>query len=340
MDRRPFPSREQILAELKKPQPLEPGRRFKYSNHGFALAGMILEQAAGESYDAFMARDVLGASGLRATTTDMPARRDFPFAKGHSLPLSDGKRLVVPADQPTHGVAPAGGFVATPSDVARFFATLAPDAPRSVLSRESRIDMSRRYHRDNEGPVPLHYGLGTIIGPQSDDWDWFGHSGSFQGTLSRTAVVPAHHLAVSVMTNGLDGLATLFVDGIIGILKAHFRRGGADRITGRWRGRFHSLWGPVDLVPVAGRVLVAAPGAFAPLAGAPEIQPIGRDKGMIVKGSGFGSVGEMARIERDGRQRPVALWIGGARLLPRAKMEAEMRKRFGGRRRGGQSQRR
>src|SRR5262245_1937734 len=48
VDRRPFPSREDVLADLKAPPTLRRGTRFKYSNHGYALLGMAIEAVTGE----------------------------------------------------------------------------------------------------------------------------------------------------------------------------------------------------------------------------------------------------------------------------------------------------
>jgi D-alanyl-D-alanine carboxypeptidase len=281
-----------------------------------------------------MTREILKPSGLKETTPDLPEPKPARFAHGHSLRLADGKRLVIPAEEPTNAVAAAGGYVATAGDVARFFASLAPNAARSVLTPASRRDMARRYHLDEEGAAPWAYGLGTISGGDAA-WQWFGHSGSFQGTLSRTVIVPSQELTVSVMTNCLDGFANIFIEGILGILRVFAARGAPSAATRGWTGRYWSLWGAFELVPVKDRVLVAMPGAFAPLAAAPEIEPNGAATGMIVKGSGFGSVGEPARLVRDGKGRVKEFWLGGVKLLPRRAFEAEARARYGkkGRRR-------
>ena len=41
IDRRPYLSAKELLAELKLPTAIEPGTRFKYSNHGFGLLGLV-----------------------------------------------------------------------------------------------------------------------------------------------------------------------------------------------------------------------------------------------------------------------------------------------------------
>ena len=89
--------------------------------------------------------------------------------------------------------------------------------------------MVRRQWRDPHSDLERYYGLGTISGT-SDGWDWFGHSGGLQGYISRTCVLPAQDLAISVLTNAVDGFAHPWLDGIIHILQA-------SRGTARQRGR-------------------------------------------------------------------------------------------------------
>ena len=95
---------------------------------------------------------------------------------------------------------PATGFVSTASDLVRFFSQLLPSAQNSVLSSESRRDMTRPHWRDRESALGRSYGLGVHYG-QIGPWDYFGHLGRFQGSSTRTAVLPGTGLAVSVLTN-------------------------------------------------------------------------------------------------------------------------------------------
>src|SRR4029453_11138418 len=102
-------------------------------------------------------------------------------------------------------------LVGKAANLAPFYAALAPDAKRSVLSVASRREMVRRLWRDTQLAAERWYGLGTISGTLGD-WDWFGPSGGFQGYIPRTACVPAQQLAVSVLTNAADGAAHAWLD--------------------------------------------------------------------------------------------------------------------------------
>jgi D-alanyl-D-alanine carboxypeptidase len=160
------------------------------------------------------------------------------------------------------------------------------------------------------------------------EWAWFGHGGAFPGCLSHTSVVPTHGLAISIIVNTVDLAPLSLVDGVISILRACALNGAATTVTSRWSGRFWSIWGAVDLLPVGDRVLVTQPAQLPPLLDAVELIDVGETTARIGKAHGFSSHGEAARLELDTEGRPSALWLGGSRLLPEAAMAAEVRQRF------------
>ena len=105
---------------------IEPNTRFKYSNHGFGLLGLLVEAVTGESYRDWTEREIVAAAGLEETEPDMPIGKGTAFARGHTGKLIVGRRLIIPGDNPTNAIAPAGGFVSTAGDTARYFAQLCP----------------------------------------------------------------------------------------------------------------------------------------------------------------------------------------------------------------------
>ena len=257
-----------------------------------------------------MAREVVAAAGLKETVPDAPLDAGVPFAHGHSARWPLGRRLVIPGNNPTRALAAATGFVSTAADLARFFASLAVEAPRSILSPASRREMLRRQWRDPHGTPERWYGLGTISATLGN-WEHFGHSGGFQGTLTRTLCVPAQGLALSVLTNAADGLAQTFADGALHILRGYARHGPPTQATRAWRGRWWSLWGAFDLVPLADRVLVANPTLANPFQDASEITPEGPSRGRITLAGGFANHGEPAHLRRGTAARGPELLLGG-----------------------------
>jgi CubicO group peptidase (beta-lactamase class C family) len=326
IDRRPYLNAKELLAELKLPTAIEPGTRFKYSNHGFALLGLVIEAVTKEPYSVWIKREIVEAAGLRETEPDVPLPRGSSFARGHTRRLPLGQRGVIPGDNPTHAMASATGFASTAADTARFFAQLAPNARHSVLSVASRREMTRHHWRIPQA-AEGYYGLGIGAG-RLDGWDWFGHGGHFQGYISRTCVLPACELAISIICNSIDGAAPFWMDGAMQILRVFENRGGPDRRLRDWTGRWWTLWGATDLVPLGNRVLVANPQFNNPFMDAGEIEVTGRDTGRIVSAAGYASFGEPVRRIRDKRGKVSDVWIAGANLKPERAIAREIARRY------------
>ena len=329
LDRRPFLSRDELRADLARKQPLAPGLQLKYSNHGYGLLGLMIEEISGTDYPAWITRHVIGAAGLSETVPDMPQLpRSAPIAKGHSTEFPFGQRLIVPGDNVCHAIAPAGGFVSTASDVARFFAQLAPDSRKSVLSAASRREMMQRRWRDPCSTLESYYGYGTMMngpGPK----EWHGHTGGLQGFVSRTSRFAESGFTITVLCNSQDGWSYQWVDGIHSVLSAFQQHGAPARKHAAWSGRWWSMWGASDLVPMGKVVLQVAPAMSMPFDGTnTELSISGKDRGLIAKTSGYNSPGQAVRLVRDRKGHPAELWMGGTKLLPKEAMVAEARQRY------------
>jgi D-alanyl-D-alanine carboxypeptidase len=325
-DRKPYLRKDELLADLGKPPVFPASQRFKYSNHGFALLGLVIEAVTGEPYTDWIAREIVAPAGLKETRPDITLWNG-PMARGHSGKLPLGRRVVIPADNPGNAMVAAAGFVATAADIARYIAQLSPKAEASALSPLSRREMTRRLWPDAESSLGRHYGLGTISGG-GDGWDWVGHSGGFQGFITRTATVPERGLTVSVLTNAIDGLAHPWLDGVIQIFKSFAEHGAPTPATERWRKRLWTIWGAGDLVPVDGKVLMANPALFNPFLDAGEIVLDAEDRGRIVKASGFASPGEPVRLVSNAAGEIEAAWLGAAHVVSEAALQAEMLERY------------
>lgn len=320
--RRDFLSREELLADLKAPPAIDPNTRFKYSNHGFALLGLVIEAAGGAPYRDWIRREVIEAAGLTETTPDMPhAVRARPYrALAARAPLDRARRRADQRDRPRRRVR---------QHRRRSGAVLLSARSRSLLAVESRREMIRPQWRNPHASLEGHYGLGIMSG-KLGDWDWFGHSGGLLGYISRTAALRDRDLAVSVLTNAVDGWAGFWLDGVIHILRGFVNRGAPTRRVSGWTGRWWSAWGAVDLVPMGDVVLITNPHMGNPFLDVSEIAVTGRDKGRIALAGGYGSHGEPVRRTRDAAGEVAELWLAGSMLQPEALVAADIAKRYGG----------
>lgn len=326
-DRRPFLNEAELRAALAEAPVIPANTRMKYSNHAFGLAGLVLAAVTGEDYNSWIAREVVKKAGLENTAPDAPVGPKVKTSRGHSSKWALGERLVIPADNCTHALASATGFLSTAGDLARFYATLDPAAPKSIISAASRREMVRQ-----QWPVPdtagdRHYGLGTIHG-RVGDWEMYGHSGGFQGVRTQTATIPSQKLTVSVLTNAADGNPALLLEGVVHILRAFQKHGAPGKAVAGWTGRWWSLWDAVDLVPMGNTVFVAVPGQANPFADVSELEVTGADVAVIRKSGGFGSHGEAARLVRGRGGKVGSVVYAGGKLVDEAAIGKELRARY------------
>lgn len=292
MVREPFFDRAKLFEELAEPPAIEGNTRFKYSNVGYGLLGQVIEAISGEAYGVWIEREVVVPFGLGETTHDMPST-EVPLAAGHSgrIPFGRGR---IEGHQATHALAAATGFTSTAADLARFFSLLHPKAPTSALSPVSRKEMTRRHWSVIGGGEPRHYGLG-IIGMDIGKHALFGHAGSFPGFISRTSVVEANGISLTIVTNAVDGFANAWVEGIVSIFNIFEKYGKPEERLADWAFRLWSLWGALDLVPAGDKILFTDPGALRPLTDHGEITVQVDGSAHISKANGFGSFGEPVR---------------------------------------------
>jgi CubicO group peptidase (beta-lactamase class C family) len=327
VDRAPFSDAARLRKDLKLPPAIDANTRLKYSNHGFALAGLIIEAITREPYVDWIAREIVRPSGLAETTPDVPLPAKAKFARGHGSKALLGRRLVFPGDRSTHALAAATGFVSTAADLAKFFAQLSPHAKTSVLTVASRREMARPQWRDAYSVLPLSYGLGTISGTL-DDWSWFGHSGGFQGYITRSVVVPSEDISLSVLTNAVDGQSHFWLDGALQILKRFKAEGPPARATKDWTGRWWSVWAATDLVAMGDKVLLANPDWPNPFLKVPELEVTGRDEARIAQAGSFHSYGEPVRRVRGKDGKVKALRVAGGKIVPEDELAKEAIARY------------
>ena len=172
-----------------------PGRRFHYSNPGFALLGALVARLRGRPFAEVLQAEVLDPLGLRRTTPKPVA----PHALGWAVhPWAD---LLLPEPTPDTGwMAPAGQLWSTVEDLSRFAAFLLAGHDR-VLSEDTLREMREPVSPGGlEGPG---YGLG--LQTRSGPYELVGHGGSMPGFLAGLDLAVTEGLTVVAFANATSG---------------------------------------------------------------------------------------------------------------------------------------
>ena len=196
----PFPTREEIIEGLSDQETLYPGARyFQYSNLAMALAGQLVEQASGMTYDEYVTTHILDPLGMSDTYTDIPAEhKGDRFATGYTRLGRDGQRHEATFFQ-ARGIAPAAGFASTVEDLARLASwqfRLLEDGGSEVLGVNTLREMHRVHWVDPD--FDTMWGLGFAVSERNDQRT-VGHGGSCPGFRTTLQLIPAKKLAGVVM---------------------------------------------------------------------------------------------------------------------------------------------
>ena len=294
---RAFPDRSELLrVAADDAQILPRNERFKYSNIGFSLLGIVIEAATGQSYGDYVAEHIVGRLGLVDTGAEFDPSRAGEYAGGHSaLTYADDR---IPIDHvDTDAMAAATGCFSTASDLVRYMS--------AHFEHDGRLlgdDVMRQMQRgewDVDG-TDTSYGLGFAIATIGDR-RVLGHGGGYPGHITRTYFDPVDRLAVSVFTNAIDGPALAWATAAIRLIDLAVRDQGGERRRAadlaRYCGRFASLWGVYDIVDLGGRLYQLDPSAIDPVASPTRLEVIDDRTLRIAATTGYGSRGE--RIQYD-----------------------------------------
>lgn len=190
------------LADVLGERPLlhPRGRRFHYSNPGYALLGALVEELRGAPWEEVLRREVLEPLCLRRTS----ARPEGPHAGGWAVHPWADVMLAEPLED-LGLMAPAGQLWSTTGDLARFMAFLAEGDER-VLSAGSVREM-----RTPATPVEAAdvadgyaYGLGMELRHQHGR-ALVGHTGSLPGFLACLTMGVADDVGAVVLANCTSG---------------------------------------------------------------------------------------------------------------------------------------
>jgi CubicO group peptidase (beta-lactamase class C family) len=198
------PELSDVLGERPLVHPA--GRRFHYSNPGYALLGALVEKLRGAPWEDVLRQDVLEPLDLRRTSV----RPQALHAGGWAVhPWAD---VMMPEPLEDLGrMAPAGQLWSTAGDLARFAAFLVQGDER-VLSAESLREM-----RTPAAPVEAAdvasgyaYGLGMELRHQ-DGRALVGHTGSLPGFLACLTIGLSDDVSAVVLANCTSGPAPFTV---------------------------------------------------------------------------------------------------------------------------------
>ncbi|MFJ6810716.1 serine hydrolase domain-containing protein [Streptomyces anulatus] len=205
-DVRYYAPRELLATALRHPADFAPGKRWKYSNTNYVLAGLIVQKVTGRPLADEIDRRVIERIGLRHTY--FPAPGDASIREPHPHGYHQESAQTPPRDitemDPSWAWA-AGQMISTDSDLNRFFTALLTGRllPAPQLARmRTTVPAEATF-----GPG-ARYGLGLVSRPLPCGGLSWGHGGSFPGYETRGGVTEDGRAANVAVTVQLTGVAS------------------------------------------------------------------------------------------------------------------------------------
>jgi len=191
LSRNPHTQAEIVKMVSNLPLDFKPGEKWKYSNTGYYLLGMIVEKASGKTYDSFLKERILTPLGMNETRNGDPTAVIARRANGY---LWSGTYENAPALQPTSAFA-AGELVSTVGDLAKWDAALAAG---SLLKKSSFQEIWTPV-KLNDGTTH-DYGFGWGVGNR-EGHRFQSHGGGTAGFSTVILRYPDDKITVILLTN-------------------------------------------------------------------------------------------------------------------------------------------
>ena len=238
-----------LVASSLRPGDLlwRPGRRFHYSNPGFAVLGELISRKRSAPFGAVIRHELLEPLGMSRTTL----RPAHPHAEGLAVhPHADA--VMREPEHDAGAMAPAGQLWSTIGDLARWSEVLVGKRPE-ILKADSLAEMTEPIGLMDIPAQPWieAYGLGLMVRNQAGQRR-YGHSGGMPGHWAMLLIdKTSEDVVVGLANSTYKGFRLAFFDELLSLVSSE---------QPRPRARFQPAAGSRPAPAAAGRDMVLGAG--------------------------------------------------------------------------------
>jgi CubicO group peptidase (beta-lactamase class C family) len=176
---------------LERTLDFAPGERHSYSNAGYCMLGKVIEAASGEPYLKYVSRTItqptIGKAFLKGKSIEpLPGETRYHPWPGQANAIAApgiSAAFGVPepyGSYPIESMDALGAWVATPTEVLKFFLAIDGARGERLLSANSLGTMQAAPIFSGAGRTAIYYALGVRVRPTPKGNNWW-HSGSQPG---------------------------------------------------------------------------------------------------------------------------------------------------------------
>ncbi len=301
-----FPSGDGVQKYVVEHQAAYPPEvRWKYSNLGFTIAGMIVEAVSGEKWAGYVQKHIFDPLGMNGSSVD---REVEGLATGYGRRMPDGSRKKMPFVD-ARAMAPATGITSNVEDMAKFVSLQFRKGKVGgiqILSTGALREMHRVRMLEN------NWTRGNAIGfavNREKDKVYVGHGGSYFGYKTQTFIQLDEKVGVIVLTNGDDSVPSDIAAHLMQTVGEAVAKATApaskpipwDPAWSRFAGLYRTPFADTEIVELNQHLVMLDPTTTTP-ENQISLVPIGNGRFRFEAPTGGGVVGEMVRfVEENGK---------------------------------------
>ncbi len=289
--------------------------KWKYSNLGFTLAGMVAEAASGTSFADLVNQGILEPLGMDSTSVGpIPADHEDRLATGYGRRMADGSRQAMPFVD-ARAFDPATGVSSNVPDMLKFLQWQMRVRDRksdAVLATNTLLEMQRVHWV--QPSWDSGWGLGFSV-RHTEDRDLVGHGGSYPGYRTQTQLSPEENVGVVVFTNAGDGDPGRFLNKAFewvapALAEEEEETVAYDPAWDIYIGTYRNRWGDTSVLRLEDELVI-----FSSLSENPD-----RSKGTLratdephvfrLESDGFGAHGELVRFQVNDEGVALRIYVG------------------------------
>ena len=192
------------LASAMPPRVMPPGRVISYSNHGFGLAGHLVELVSGVPYSQYIEKNILGPLGMTRSTARVPPPPELApdLAAGYRFDFRDGELRPQPLGY--RNLSPAGSISATGADIARFMIAHLQNGrygKARILTERTTREMHRQQFTHHPHLPGFAYGFYERF---HNNVRILEHAGGYIGFATLLVLLPEENVGVFVAGNSTN----------------------------------------------------------------------------------------------------------------------------------------
>lgn len=205
---------------------------YAYDNVLYTVAGQLIEEVTGQSWEAFVKLRILDPLGMSDTRIRQPGIDEFPNVSSTHAEVEGTIQLVTPFT--IDNTNPAGGIHASATDMATWLRvqldsgrvndTLRLFSPATTRQLWRLVTpMSQQRARPALAPLRTNFN-GYALGFNVKDYrghKLVTHTGGLPGFISRVAMIPGRDIGVAVLTNhespAMEPITWTIIDHLLGV---------------------------------------------------------------------------------------------------------------------------